>query len=120
MRLWHVDLISKLDAQHLLGQHRECCALRGNGWGKKHSVVDYVFKYDPMKLVTYHEAVIDEMTKRGYVCDEAWRDPKYRGKSCVAWTDEELGNDTARYPEHDEAYYKLCMEKLIERKGFKE
>lgn len=35
MRLWHEDLIHKLPRQQLLGQHRECCALRGNGWAKK-------------------------------------------------------------------------------------
>ena len=29
MRLWHQALISKLPRQQLLGQHRECCALRG-------------------------------------------------------------------------------------------
>ena len=32
MRLWHQDLIPKLPRPQLLGQHRECCALRGNGW----------------------------------------------------------------------------------------
>ena len=32
MRLWHQALISKLPRQQLLGQHRECCALRGKGW----------------------------------------------------------------------------------------
>ena len=45
MRLWHEYLISNLPDKQLLGQHRECCALRGNGWGKKHSVVDYVFNH---------------------------------------------------------------------------
>lgn len=35
MRLWHEALISQLPRPQLLGQHRECCALRGNGWGKK-------------------------------------------------------------------------------------
>ena len=39
MRLWHQDLIPKLPRPQLLGQHRECCALRGNGWGKKHATV---------------------------------------------------------------------------------
>lgn len=29
MRLWHEALIKKLPRQQLLGQHRECCALRG-------------------------------------------------------------------------------------------
>lgn len=33
MRLWHEVLIPKLPRQQLLGQHRECCALRGKGWG---------------------------------------------------------------------------------------
>lgn len=45
MRLWHEELIPLLPRQQLLGQHRECCAMRGNGWGKKHRVVDYVFKH---------------------------------------------------------------------------
>ena len=52
MRLWHQKLIKHLPRQQLLGQHRECCALRGKGWGKKHSVVDYVFTYMPEYLVT--------------------------------------------------------------------
>ena len=55
MRLWHEKLISKLPRQQLLGQHRECCALRGNGWGKKHATVDYVFHYSPYKLFQYHQ-----------------------------------------------------------------
>ena len=54
MRLWHQDLIPYLPRQQLLGQHRECCALRGMGWGKKHKIVDYVFTYDPMCLYAYH------------------------------------------------------------------
>ena len=45
MRLWHQSLISLLPRQQLLGQHRECCALRGKGWGRKHATVDYVFTY---------------------------------------------------------------------------
>ena len=35
MRLWHQGLIDKLPRQQLLGQHRECCALRGGGVGQK-------------------------------------------------------------------------------------
>lgn len=65
MRLWHEKLISKLPRQQLLGQHRECCALRGNGWGKKHATVDYVFHYSPYRLFQYHQLVMDEMEKRG-------------------------------------------------------
>ena len=39
MRLWHEALISQLPRPQLLGKHRECCALRGNGWGRKHETV---------------------------------------------------------------------------------
>lgn len=42
MRLWHESLIPYLPRQRLLGQHRECCALRGKEWSKKHSTVDFV------------------------------------------------------------------------------
>ena len=60
MRLWHEDLIEKLPRQQLLGQHRECCALRGNGWGKPHSTVNYVFNYSPYKLshIVSNKAII--------------------------------------------------------------
>ncbi|WP_235838937.1 pyrimidine dimer DNA glycosylase/endonuclease V [Desulfosporosinus metallidurans] len=45
MRLWHQDLLPILPRAQILGQHRECCALRGKGWGRKHSTVDYVFSH---------------------------------------------------------------------------
>lgn len=50
MRLWHQDLINKLPRQQLLGQHRECAALRGAGWERPHATVNYVFDYSPHKL----------------------------------------------------------------------
>ena len=31
MRLWHEQLIPILPKNQLLGQHRECCAIRGDG-----------------------------------------------------------------------------------------
>ena len=66
MRIWHQKLIPYLPRQQLLGQHRECCALRGKGWGKKHSVVDYVFTHNPAYLVAYHWKIMSEMRNRGY------------------------------------------------------
>ena len=63
----------------MLGQHRECCALRGNGWGKKHSVVDYVFKYPYSWLFYYHYLVMSEMRNRGYSYDTYWAIENYRG-----------------------------------------
>ena len=50
MRLWHQEMIHNLPRQELLGQHRECCALRGKSWGWPHAIVNYVFNYSPYKL----------------------------------------------------------------------
>ncbi len=61
MRLWHEELIPLLPRKQLLGQHRECCALRGNGWGRKHATVDYVFQHSPYKLYQYHQLILTEM-----------------------------------------------------------
>ena len=80
MRLWHQKLIPLLPRQQLLGQHRECCALRGAGWGRKHSIVNYVFTHDPAYLVAYHYLVMKEMEKRSYKPDLIWYNSKYRGK----------------------------------------
>lgn len=85
MRLWHQKLIHYLDNKRLLGQHRECCALRGLGWAKKHSVVDYVFKHSPILLYEYHLLVVEEMASRGYQVDRVWTDELYRGKKCPCW-----------------------------------
>ena len=86
MRLWHEDLIGHLPRPQLLGQHRECCALRGNGWGKKHATVDYVFSYSPYVLYQYHTLIMDEC---------AWTSPLYK--------------------EHDDAYYQECIENLAQK-----
>ncbi|MFD1363279.1 pyrimidine dimer DNA glycosylase/endonuclease V [Lentibacillus salinarum] len=55
MRLWHESLIPILPRHQLLGQHWECCALRGNSWGKNHATVQYVFYYSPERLFLYHK-----------------------------------------------------------------
>ena len=123
MRLWHQKLLSKLPRQQLLGQHRECAALRGKGWGKKHSVVDYVFTHIPEKLVAYHFCVMDEMERRGYHPDSIWRNINYRGKTLGEdsnWCDEALvdiwynfhGNI---YEEHNKFYYQDCIDNLANK-----
>ena len=81
MRLWHQALIHYLPRQQLLGQYRECCAWRGNGWRKKHSVVDYVFKYDLAHLYQYHLKVMEEMIDRGYKVNINWYDRQWRGNT---------------------------------------
>lgn len=80
MRLWHETLISDLPRQQLLGQHRECCALRGKGWNRPHTTVQYVFDYSPYKLYQYHQLIMEEMKSRTYQPDERWEDQLYGGK----------------------------------------
>lgn len=111
MRLWHQSLIPYLDNKRLLGQHRECCALRGNGWGKKHSTVDYVFKHDYLDLYHYHRIVMHEMYVRDYMPDVNWLIVKYRGKHAEAFDDPGaiyIRHDIV-YPEHDDAYLRECL-----------
>lgn len=128
MRLWHQSLISKLPRQQLLGQHRECCALRGKGWGRKHSVVNYVFKHDPERLVAYHYLIIDEMQRRGYKPDRQWQNANYRGQTIGTqenWCNKELAVILALasshsktkmiYPEHNDDYLKECINNLKEK-----
>lgn len=121
MRLWHETLIPLLPRQQLLGQHRECCALRGNGWGKPHSVVNYVFRYSRERLWIYHMRVMDEMQRRGFKPDNCWFDPGYRGKSAPRYepnlretqrlNDGENGLSLV-YPEHNSEYLAECLVNL--------
>ncbi len=127
MRLWHQSLIPYLDRQRLLGQHRECCALRGKGWGKKHATVDYAFTRDTACLVAYHYLVMDEMRRRGYMPDDKWSNPYYRGLTIgmdMKFTDADSVDDQycyaihkggMIYPEHDDAYLEECVALLKEK-----
>ena len=124
MRLWHQKLLPYLPRQQLLGQHRECCALRGAGWGRKHSVVNYVFTHSPDRLVAYHALVMDEMINRGYNPDRTWYNRNWRGNTLQeqeGWSDY---NECMRlwenareggcmiYPEHNDEYLKECLDNL--------
>lgn len=128
MRLWHYKLIPYLDRQRLLGQHRECCALRGKGWGKKHATVDYVFTHPTEWLVVYHHFVMDEMEKRGYHPDHAWDNANWRGTTLgieEGWANQYIVNDIYClvqpekwvYPEHDDAYLRECINLLKEKQA---
>jgi len=128
MRLWHQGLIASLPRQQLLGQHRECCGLRGNGWNKKHKTINYIFKYNPYLLYLYHLVVMIEMTKRKYKIDKKWTDPRYRGKKCIAWDlnrfdyfENDVKHENYKkywfyYQEHNDDYLKECL-KNLEDKG---
>lgn len=116
MRLWHQELISKLPRQQLLGQHRECCALRGKGWQRKHATVNYVFDYFPYRLFKYHELIMQEMTERGYRVSPEWFEKEYRGKQLPAYDrleEEEL--PTIIYPEHNAIYLQECLDNLKQK-----
>jgi len=112
MRLWHYKLIPHLPRQQLLGQHRECCALRGKGWGKKHKVVDYVFKNHYGTLFNYHCQIMDEINSREYKVNSLWRDANYRGKQIGI--DYTAHNKYAlkQYPEHNDEYLQECLDNL--------
>ena len=118
MRLWHEQMINRLPKNQLLGQHRECCALRGNGWEKKHRTVDYVFLYSPYCLYRYHSLVMDEMEKRGYKVSAEWRDKNYRGKIAEEYNNlEEVNINTPIYKEHTHEYLIECIENLRKKRN---
>ena len=119
MRLWHEQIIHLLPKNQLLGQHRECCALRGNGWNKKHKTVDYVFTYSPYNLFIYHSKIMDEMEKRGYRVSIEWRDKNYRGQKAESYSNlEETNISSPIYKEHNDDYLAECIENLV-GKGIK-
>jgi uncharacterized protein (TIGR02328 family) len=70
--------------------------------GKKHSVVNYVFKHPYSMLYNYHKKVMHEMEVRGYHATPEWHDIHYRGKLVGFDTSNftsELSSDD--YPERD-------------------
>ena len=110
-------LISELPHQQLLGQHRECCALRGNGRGRQHATVNYVFRYSPYLLYRYHRLIMAEMDRRGYRVSPEWLDKDYRGKRCPAYNNlAVIEVPVPIYTEHDDYYYRECL-KNLETKG---
>ena len=116
MRLWHQVLIPYIDNKRLYEQHRECCALRGKGWGRKHATVDYVFKYNLAHLYAYHCIVIHEISRRyrDFTIDINWYGRTYRGKNLPLASLTEVGiylypDGELIYAEHDDRYLKECL-----------
>lgn len=115
MRLWHQNLITKLPRAQLLGQHRECCALRGNGWLKKHSTVQYIFNYSRYHLFKYHELIMEEMTYRGYKVSKEWYNSNYCGKQVGILDIKKEKVELLIYPEHNQEYYQECIKNLKQK-----
>lgn len=112
MRLWHKDLLPLLPRQQLLGQHSECAALRGLGWGVKHATVDYVFKHPYAWLFGYHLEVMRQMLVREYDVDPLWTIQNYRGKKIGYDNTAFCAGQHRPYPEHNDAYLRECLENL--------
>ena len=119
MRLWHEKLLPMLPRQQLLGQHRECCALRGAGWGKPHATVNYVFDHPKEYLYCYHRKVMCEMEKRGYFPNILWYSEHYRGKNTpidcsisTAVVNDLLRSNSVIYPEYEDNYLAECINNL--------
>ena len=124
MRLWHEALLDKLPRQQLLGQHREICGMRGQGWGQNHGTVNYVWKYGKNYLTAFHIKVLNEMIDRGYNPDEKWYQYAYQGKNKakreISRDDKvliakllESGDNI--YEEHDKEYLKECLKNLLNK-----
>lgn len=116
MRLWHEQLIQKLPRQQLLGQWRECLALLGNGWAKKHKTVDYIFQYSDSKLLKFAGLVYNEMILRGYKPKiERVTEALHRRKNCTEIESVEMIKNSfyeTSYPEHDAKYLLECVQNL--------
>jgi len=105
----------------LRGQHRECCALRGKGWGTTQSTVAYIARYPYAKLFRFHKIVMTEIEKRGGVkIDPVWHNPQWRGKQITideteftACGESAYGEFVYGYPEHDIQYYNECLCNLM-------
>jgi uncharacterized protein (TIGR02328 family) len=119
MRLWHEQLIPLISGQRLVDLHRTCCALRGNGGGKKNRLIDFIWKYGPAYLARYHHLVLKEMDHRMYHYDVAWQQISFHGHKSLPWYDPGLiqkYNEATSYPEMDLAYMGRDIDDL-RRKG---
>ena len=124
MRLWHQDLIPKLDGQRLCDLHMTCCNLRGNGWklAERNPMVSWIVPHGEDALVAYHWRVLSEMHDRGYQFDVHWQNPEYCGKNREPRTCNVkvfLDRIVLGYAEMDDAYLQRDLDDLHAR-GWKE
>lgn len=117
MRLWHHRLIRALPGCFLRAQHRDCCALRGRGWGKRSPHTRYVHDHSFSYLVSYHRQVIQEMVARGSRPDLRWLKPEYRGRFAAPIPEDLSTWDGAprTYPEHTQAVFMKCVAVLRQK-----
>ena len=72
--------------------------------------------YSPYVLYQYHTLIMDEMERRGYNVTPQWKEASYRGKICPPYTEvDECAWTSPLYKEHDDAYYKECIDNLAQK-----
>lgn len=117
MRLWHWELIPYLDNQHLLGQWRECVAIKRkiDKCGTPNNyIVNYVTTYSVEDFKKYCGYVITEMTHRGFKVNPKLVNEIYEfeGKSFHSINEP---SNRIFYLHHDTNYLKICYYNLLEK-----
>lgn len=113
MRLWHQNLIPRLCQQHIQGQHRECCALRGDGWNKNHGTVQYALDKSKSRLIAYHWFVMS-IGEANYGIDfsKEWKEDNNQEANIIY---QKAVSGITIYPEHDKEFFVNDIHDLDER-----
>lgn len=79
--IYHPKIIQYLPSPLLTNLHRNCCALRGKGWGRGNGPsTRWIWLYPYASLVQYHHLVLNEMVRRKFKPDQRWWGFGYRGR----------------------------------------
>ena len=109
MRLWHKELIPYLPRQQLLGQWRECCAIKRNiekNGTPNHVLVNKVMQYPPEHFNGYAYLVYNEITDRGY--SATWE--RFAEEPLILAEERELFDGW-----HNDRYLRQCLYNLQEK-----
>jgi uncharacterized protein (TIGR02328 family) len=124
MRLWHIDLISKLPSckdykgcsNQLGGQHVEIRMILGSiaKHGEvNHSTVNYVNYHPLYYLKAYGLVVMQEMRKRGFnISQDIFREYYNDIDAYDMFMQYRDGGIKIIYPEHDNNYLEECLVNL--------
>lgn len=113
MRLWHKDLIPYLPKQQLLGQWRECIAIKRQ-WEKgtlKHRLVSYVMDYHKKYFRNYVYLVMEELRERNI----DFKRSLFTEICNFGYEDGGIVSYNLYYQEHNERYLKQCLYNLQEK-----
>ena len=112
MRLWHKELIHYLPRQQLLGQWRECCAIKRNiekNGTPNHVLVNKVLEYPKEHFYRYGYMIYEEMLKRGYRAEWERFVPSCKGAVVLADEKDMYKNW------HNDRYLRQCLSNLQEK-----